>query len=264
MASPRRRDCPSSAHPLFRRCRAAPDRGVPPWRAAYRDLRHLQSQGRSAFGRTVARRIRHLPMARLGIQCGYGKGTGWLRRRASPGLCPGRTARWSLCPDSAHRAAQAAEAQAQSSAGGASERARSPLSCLGDLDDGDGRGKPAFFDLGRALGPRERAGAGIGRRHAAHQPAVAGSMLTFWSELGFVFPPFPFIAHSRGWDAEDMQNNVRQVKASDALREASRELVERAVDFWTVLDKNRAMLDKPMERAGRKANPLGEVEEAIV
>jgi len=39
---------------------------------------------------------------------------------------------------------------------------------------------------------------------------------------------------------------------------------ERAVDFWTVLDKNRAMLDKPMERAGRKANPLGEVEEAIV
>src|SRR5262249_46549167 len=52
--------------------------------------------------------------------------------------------------------------------------------------------------------------------------AVAGSMLTFWSELGFVFPPFPFIAHSRGWDAEDMENNVRQVKASDGLREASR------------------------------------------
>ena len=35
--------------------------------------------------------------------------------------------------------------------------------------------------------------------------AVAGSMLTFWAELGFVFPPFPFIAHSRGWDAEDME-----------------------------------------------------------
>ena len=86
--------------------------------------------------------------------------------------------------------------------------------------------------------------------------AVAGSMMTFWSELGFVFPPFPFIAHSRGWDAEDMQNNVRQVKASEALREASRELVERAVDFWTVLDRNRETLEKPMERAGRKANAL--------
>ena len=97
--------------------------------------------------------------------------------------------------------------------------------------------------------------------------AVAGSMFTFWSELGFVFPPFPFIAHSRGWDAEDMQNNVRQVKASDALREASRELVERAVDFWKILDRDKAMMgmmEKPMERAGRKANPLAVPEEVEV
>jgi multimeric flavodoxin WrbA len=86
--------------------------------------------------------------------------------------------------------------------------------------------------------------------------AVAGSMMTFWSELGFMFPQFPFIAHSRGWDAEDMHNNVLQVKASDALRQAARQLIERAVDFWTVIDGNRAALEKPMERAGRKANPL--------
>jgi hypothetical protein len=39
------------------------------------------------------------------------------------------------------------------------------------------------------------------------------------SERGFVFPPFPFIAHARGWDAEDMQNNVRQVKMGDSERE---------------------------------------------
>jgi nitrite reductase/ring-hydroxylating ferredoxin subunit/multimeric flavodoxin WrbA len=89
---------------------------------------------------------------------------------------------------------------------------------------------------------------------------VAGSMFTFWSELGFLFPQFPFIAHSRGWDAEDMQNNVRQVKASDALRNASRELVDRAVDFWKVLDQHRGVMDKPMERAGRKANPLAVAE----
>jgi len=91
--------------------------------------------------------------------------------------------------------------------------------------------------------------------------AVAGSMMTFWSELGFMFPPFPFIAHSRGWDAEDMENNVRQVKASDALREASRELMQRAVDFWSIMDRHRDVLEKPMERAGRKANPLETVEE---
>src|SRR6266581_6637521 len=70
--------------------------------------------------------------------------------------------------------------------------------------------------------------------------AVAGSMFTFWSELGFVFPPFPFIAHSRGWDAEDMQNNVRQVKMSDTLREASYELLDRALDFWTIIDRHKA------------------------
>ena len=94
--------------------------------------------------------------------------------------------------------------------------------------------------------------------------AVAGAMLTFWSELGFVYPPFPFIAHSRGWDAEDMQNNVRQVKASDALKEASRELLDRALDFWTILDHHKVELDKPMERAGRKAARLAaQIEESF-
>lgn len=88
--------------------------------------------------------------------------------------------------------------------------------------------------------------------------AVAGSMFTFWAELGFVFPRFPFIAHSRGWDAEDMQNNVRQVRMSDTLREASYELLDRALDFWSVIDRHRAEMDRPMERAGRKANALPE------
>jgi nitrite reductase/ring-hydroxylating ferredoxin subunit/multimeric flavodoxin WrbA len=85
---------------------------------------------------------------------------------------------------------------------------------------------------------------------------VAGGLFTFWAELGFVFPQFPFIAHTRGWDAEDMQNNVRQVKASDGLREAARELAGRALDFWTILDHHRAETDRPMERAGRKAASL--------
>jgi nitrite reductase/ring-hydroxylating ferredoxin subunit/multimeric flavodoxin WrbA len=86
--------------------------------------------------------------------------------------------------------------------------------------------------------------------------AVAGSLLTFWAELGFVFPQFPFIAHTRGWDAEDMQENVRQVKASDALREAAAQLAERALDHWRVIDRHRSELEKPMERSGRKAQRL--------
>ena len=86
--------------------------------------------------------------------------------------------------------------------------------------------------------------------------AVAGGMLTFWGELGFTFPQFPFIAHSRGWDAEDMERNVRKVKASDALREAAAELGVRALDYWKVLDHHRGELERPMERTGRKAQPL--------
>jgi len=80
--------------------------------------------------------------------------------------------------------------------------------------------------------------------------AVAGQMLTFWSELGFSFPQFPFIAHSRGWSAEDMERNVRQVQASDALREGARELIARAVE-------TARHLHAPghFERAGRKASP---------
>ena len=49
--------------------------------------------------------------------------------------------------------------------------------------------------------------------------AVAGQMLMFFSELGFDFPQFPFIAHSRGWSAEDMEQNVTFVRQSDELHE---------------------------------------------
>jgi nitrite reductase/ring-hydroxylating ferredoxin subunit/multimeric flavodoxin WrbA len=86
--------------------------------------------------------------------------------------------------------------------------------------------------------------------------AVAGGLLTFWSELGFVFPQFPFIAHSRGWDAEDMQNNVRQVRMSEPLRAASRALLDRSLEHWRVLDASRREPAGAMVRAGRKANPL--------
>ncbi|MGH9878081.1 MAG: Rieske 2Fe-2S domain-containing protein, partial [Nitrososphaerales archaeon] len=44
--------------------------------------------------------------------------------------------------------------------------------------------------------------------------AVAGQMLGFFAELGFLFPPFPYIAHSRGWSAEDMEDNIAFVEMS--------------------------------------------------
>src|SRR5262245_12985541 len=42
--------------------------------------------------------------------------------------------------------------------------------------------------------------------------AVSGQMLAFFAELGCHFPQYPFIAHSRGWSAEDMENNVITVQ----------------------------------------------------
>jgi nitrite reductase/ring-hydroxylating ferredoxin subunit/multimeric flavodoxin WrbA len=87
--------------------------------------------------------------------------------------------------------------------------------------------------------------------------AVAGQLLTFWAELGFVFPQFPFIAHSRGWDAEDMEANVRQVQDSAALRAAAGELADRAVRCWRILQLHHAELERPMERIGRKAQRTG-------
>ena len=81
--------------------------------------------------------------------------------------------------------------------------------------------------------------------------AVAGQMLTFFAELGFQFPPFPFIAHSRGWTAEDMEENVRTVRESESLRAGARELMMRAVETARHIHEPGHFV-----RAGRKAGDL--------
>jgi nitrite reductase/ring-hydroxylating ferredoxin subunit/multimeric flavodoxin WrbA len=84
---------------------------------------------------------------------------------------------------------------------------------------------------------------------------VAGQMLTFFSELGFHFPQFPFIAHSRGWSAEDMEHNIDYVMKSDELRDGARTLVARAVDTaHLLLDHETAA--HTIARGGRKAHQL--------
>lgn len=83
--------------------------------------------------------------------------------------------------------------------------------------------------------------------------AVAGQMLGFFSELGCQFPQFPYIAHSRGWSAEDMENNVARVKASEDLRLGARQLVERGVELAERLLKTKTT---PNTGAGRKGKSL--------
>lgn len=85
--------------------------------------------------------------------------------------------------------------------------------------------------------------------------AVAGQMLGFFSELGFIFPQFPYIAHSRGWSREDMERNVDIVRNSTELADGAAMLAKRCLDLAGHLIKQD---DAPtsIERGGRKAHAI--------
>lgn len=85
--------------------------------------------------------------------------------------------------------------------------------------------------------------------------AVVGQMMTFFGELGCQFPPFPFIAHSRGWSAEDMQNNMRHVQKSKDLHDGARALVDRCVDTCKAL-LGCVIGGETRPRGGRKGHEL--------
>ncbi len=84
---------------------------------------------------------------------------------------------------------------------------------------------------------------------------VAGHMLGFFAEIGFVFPTYPYIAHTMGWDAEDMENNIAYVEKSTGLKEGAKDLVKRSIDMAKII-----LHDHPAEqkivKPGRKAQPL--------
>ena len=82
--------------------------------------------------------------------------------------------------------------------------------------------------------------------------AVAGQMMMFFGELGFHLPQFPFIAHSRGWSAEDMENNIAYVKTNDDLRAGAVALTERCLQLAGGLVACEAA--GSVERGGRKAH----------
>ena len=83
--------------------------------------------------------------------------------------------------------------------------------------------------------------------------AVAGQMMGFFSEIGFLLPQFPFIAHSLGWEAEDMERNVDFVENSENLRAGARELVVRSTEMARCL-LEREIAHASIQRGGRKAS----------
>lgn len=85
--------------------------------------------------------------------------------------------------------------------------------------------------------------------------AVAGQMLGFFGELGFLFPQFPYIAHSRGWTAEDMERNVAFVQHDVELHQGARDLAARSLALAKHL-MEEAPTPERIGRGGRKAHRM--------
>ncbi|MEI6846474.1 MAG: Rieske 2Fe-2S domain-containing protein [Chlorobiaceae bacterium] len=58
---------------------------------------------------------------------------------------------------------------------------------------------------------------------------VAGSLNSFFTDLGFTLPPFNFFGWSRGWTAEDTENNYNQFLKSRYVKRSVKELVTNTV-----------------------------------
>jgi len=85
--------------------------------------------------------------------------------------------------------------------------------------------------------------------------AVAGQMLGFFAEIGCQFPQFPYIAHSRGWSAEDMHNNQSHVQRSELLHQGAAALVGRCAEMAKVMIESN-LGDHALIRGGRKGHQL--------
>ncbi len=85
--------------------------------------------------------------------------------------------------------------------------------------------------------------------------AVAGQMLGFFAELGFIFPQFPYVAHSRGWSREDMECNVQIVRESQELADGAAMLAKRCLDLADHLIA-RDEAPASIVRGGRKAHAM--------
>jgi multimeric flavodoxin WrbA/nitrite reductase/ring-hydroxylating ferredoxin subunit len=89
---------------------------------------------------------------------------------------------------------------------------------------------------------------------------VAGQLLGFFTELGCHIPQYAYIAHSRGWGAEDMERNVTVVQRSEELRQAAAALVDRGVELARRL---LATEPTPPPRGGRKGQRLSSADAAL-
>jgi multimeric flavodoxin WrbA/nitrite reductase/ring-hydroxylating ferredoxin subunit len=84
---------------------------------------------------------------------------------------------------------------------------------------------------------------------------VAGQLLGFFAEVGCQFPQFPYVAHTRGWSAEDMENNEKFVQNSASLHEGAAKLAHRCVEMAQVMIQG-TLGEGALIRGGRKGHRL--------
>ena len=68
---------------------------------------------------------------------------------------------------------------------------------------------------------------------------VSGELMTFWSQLGFVFGKFPFVGWTRGWYAEDTENNFDKMKANEHMQQDIIKTINGAVEMSRLVKENR-------------------------
>jgi hypothetical protein len=83
--------------------------------------------------------------------------------------------------------------------------------------------------------------------------AVAGQLPDCYGEIGCQFPQFPHIAQSRGWSAEDMEQNPRAVQQSPMLHEGAAASARRCVEMAQMMVSS-SLGEHALTRGGRKAH----------
>jgi nitrite reductase/ring-hydroxylating ferredoxin subunit/multimeric flavodoxin WrbA len=68
---------------------------------------------------------------------------------------------------------------------------------------------------------------------------VSGELMTFWSQLGFVFGKFPFVGWTRGWYAEDTENNFDKMKDNEHIQQDIIKTINGAVEMSRLVKVNR-------------------------
>jgi multimeric flavodoxin WrbA len=77
---------------------------------------------------------------------------------------------------------------------------------------------------------------------------VAGEMMSFWAQLGFVFAKFPFVGWSRGWYSEDTENNFDKMNSEQQFETDISRMVRAAVEMSKLLrgsHYDEKLLEKP-------------------